>query len=225
MCVFVCVRVCVAVWPCGRVAVWLWLRASQANAIWEANLMAGWVKPAPSAPQPTIEKWIRTKYQWKGFLGPQSDTVAVLSERLFASVEAGDVDSVYRYLAYGADVGWQAPEVPPPDDGAPPARPGGSALHRAAELGNVRVCVCVSVYVSVCDAPLTPPHRVSCGRVVTRRRWWWNCFVNTAPRSRRWTHGSAPRWIERFTPSSIRLWHCWKPSSSEASCSSCITLT
>ena len=223
--------------------------------------MAGWVKPAPSAPQPTIEKWIRTKYQWKGFLGPQSDTVAVLSERLFASVEAGDVDSVYRYLAYGADVGWQAPEVPPPDDGAPPARPGGSALHRAAELGNVRMCVCVCVSVCLCVCMSvclcvcvsvclclsvsvcvcvclclcmcmclfatrhSRHHRVSCGRVVTHRRWWWNCCVNTAPRSRRWTHGSAPRWIERFTPSSIRLWHCWKPSSSEASCSSCITLT
>ena len=160
MCVFVCVRVCVAVWPCGRVAVWLWLRASQANAIWEANLMAGWVKPAPSAPQPTIEKWIRTKYQWKGFLGPQSDTVAVLSERLFASVEAGDIDSVYRYLAYGADVGWQAPEVPPPDDGAPPARPGGSALHRAAELGNVRVCVCLCVCVCLRRATHATTSRV-----------------------------------------------------------------
>lgn len=28
--------------------------------------MPGWVKPASTAPQPTIEKWIRTKYQWKG---------------------------------------------------------------------------------------------------------------------------------------------------------------
>ena len=160
MCVCLCVCVCVAVWLCGCVAVWLWLRASQANAIWEANLMAGWVKPAPSAPQPTIEKWIRTKYQWKGFLGPQSDTVAVLSERLFASVEAGDIDSVYRYLAYGADVGWQAPEVPPPDDGAPPARPGGSALHRAAELGNVRVCVCLCVCVCLRRATHATTSRV-----------------------------------------------------------------
>ena len=39
---------------------------AQANAIWEANVMQGWVKPASTAPQPTIEKWIRTKYQWKG---------------------------------------------------------------------------------------------------------------------------------------------------------------
>lgn len=38
------------------------------NNIYEANIPAGWCKPLPNNDRESKEKWIKSKYVWKGFI-------------------------------------------------------------------------------------------------------------------------------------------------------------
>ena len=47
----------------------------RANALWEhaVDQMEGWAKPGPDAPLEEKERWIQTKYRWRGFLPVEKD--------------------------------------------------------------------------------------------------------------------------------------------------------
>ena len=47
------------------------------NEIYEAHIPPGWVKPLPSSDRETKEKWIKSKYVWKGFISLDSQSHGV----------------------------------------------------------------------------------------------------------------------------------------------------
>eukprot|EP00546_Thalassionema_frauenfeldii_P008526 CAMPEP_0178924946 /NCGR_PEP_ID=MMETSP0786-20121207/17616_1 /TAXON_ID=186022 /ORGANISM="Thalassionema frauenfeldii, Strain CCMP 1798" /LENGTH=779 /DNA_ID=CAMNT_0020599727 /DNA_START=304 /DNA_END=2640 /DNA_ORIENTATION=+ len=88
------------------------------NRIWESGvgLQQGWTKPVDSASRQDKENWIKSKYQWKGFLNDKlkdaSDEERKLhySKILFEAARNADVLGVAEALAYGGALDWKNPE-------------------------------------------------------------------------------------------------------------------
>ena len=92
---------------------------ARVNPIWEGNVsqQRGWTKPTPGADRKTRDEWIRSKYQWKGFLTVVESDGATEDERkvkytqdLYKAVEKADILGVAEALAHGADVDFKDPE-------------------------------------------------------------------------------------------------------------------
>jgi len=108
---------------------------TMANSIWEAGLSSqkGWEKPTIASPRSTKETYIKSKYQWKGFLEynaedgqDQEDREAKFSVDLFRAAGRGDLHRVAELLAKGGSVEWKNP-----DDGHK------TALHACAVGGGL----------------------------------------------------------------------------------------
>lgn len=84
------------------------------NPIWEAGLknQRGWKKPTESDSRNVKEDWIKSKYQWKGFLEVDSSrNEAERMERfnceLYEAAGQGNVLGVANALAHGGCVEWK----------------------------------------------------------------------------------------------------------------------
>lgn len=89
------------------------------NPIWEAGLESqrGWTKPTGDDDRKTKEDWIKSKYQWKGFLEVDSSDERDHDERkeqsnrdLYAAAGVGNLMGVAEALAHGGSVDWKNPE-------------------------------------------------------------------------------------------------------------------
>ena len=124
-----------------------------ANTAWEATAQDGWVKPTPGEPRESRERYIRAKYQWRGFVSdvgqelvgaeaegmpegdapvPQRDEAAIaagLGTRLHAAAAAGDTCGVLWCVAHKVEIDWRS--LPPE---------GRTALHHAAAGNHLTVC-------------------------------------------------------------------------------------
>jgi hypothetical protein len=112
---------------------------ARANTIWEAGigLQQGWTKPEGDGGRQLKENWIKSKYQWKGFLedcvkSKSSEEKALrYSMDLFEAARNANFLGVAEALAYGGDVHWKHPDEEgktalhvcalsrPPTDGTP----------------------------------------------------------------------------------------------------------
>ena len=87
----------------------------KANKIWEAGLshQKGWKKPTAEDSRATKENWIKSKYEWRGFIeysdadGDDKEREERFSRDLFAAARRGDVESAAEAIAKGANVQWQ----------------------------------------------------------------------------------------------------------------------
>lgn len=103
------------------------------NFTWEYHLPQGWDKPSFKSEHKDLEKWIRAKYEWRGFVpqhtedelldklglvwtqrghqeGGSDKEVSfhdVCSFALFMCAGAGSIDNVQLCLALKADVNWK----------------------------------------------------------------------------------------------------------------------
>ena len=100
----------------GESKLLLALGNNMANSIWEAgiSLQKGWEKPTVDTPRSTKESFIKSKYQWKGFLEyksedgrNQKDRDAKFSVDLFRAAGQGDLYKVAEALAKGGCVEWK----------------------------------------------------------------------------------------------------------------------
>jgi len=91
----------------------------RANRVWEAGLhhQKGWTKPPGGAPRKTKEEWIKSKYQWKGFLEyhaedgrEQEDREVKFSNDLYEGARCGDLAMIQEALAKGGSVNWKNEE-------------------------------------------------------------------------------------------------------------------
>lgn len=67
------------------------------NAVWEGSTQEGWQRPGPKAPREERERFIRAKYEWKGFVNVPS-----LSRSIARRAKGGD-PSGGSGLEYGAE--------------------------------------------------------------------------------------------------------------------------
>uniref|UniRef100_A0A7S4HYM5 Arf-GAP domain-containing protein n=1 Tax=Odontella aurita TaxID=265563 RepID=A0A7S4HYM5_9STRA len=88
----------------------------RANVLWEAALSSqkGWKKPTPGDSRSAKETWIKSKYQWKGFLEyrkedgrEQDDRQATFSVNLYDCASRGDAVGAAEALAKGGRVDWK----------------------------------------------------------------------------------------------------------------------
>lgn len=86
------------------------------NAIWEAGLrhQKGWEKPKEADSRKAKEDWIRSKYQWRGFIDHrdsdgknQEEREEKWSRNLYDAARHGDLIAVAEALAHGGNVDWQ----------------------------------------------------------------------------------------------------------------------
>mmetsp|Transcript_19587 Transcript_19587/g.53930 ORF Transcript_19587/g.53930 Transcript_19587/m.53930 type:complete len:840 (+) Transcript_19587:227-2746(+) len=100
------------------------------NPIWEGNVaqQKGWSKPQEDAERKERDEWIRSKYQWKGFLKVEESDGSTEEERvqkytndLLHAAKRADIVAMARALSHGANVDHKYP-----DDG------GRTALHVCA---------------------------------------------------------------------------------------------
>jgi len=100
------------------------------NPIWEAGLenQRGWTKPTGDDSRKAKEDWIKSKYQWKGFLEVDSSDGRGHDERLeqvnrdlYDAACKGNLMGVAEALAHGGSVDWKNP-----------AEGGKTALHACA---------------------------------------------------------------------------------------------
>eukprot|EP00547_Thalassionema_nitzschioides_P006881 CAMPEP_0194199544 /NCGR_PEP_ID=MMETSP0156-20130528/523_1 /TAXON_ID=33649 /ORGANISM="Thalassionema nitzschioides, Strain L26-B" /LENGTH=834 /DNA_ID=CAMNT_0038924459 /DNA_START=118 /DNA_END=2622 /DNA_ORIENTATION=+ len=88
------------------------------NRILEAGLglQQGWTKPINGSSRQDKENWIKSKYQWKGFLNDKLPDINVAEKKihyskvLFEAARNADVLGVAEALAYGGAVDWKNPE-------------------------------------------------------------------------------------------------------------------
>ena len=109
---------------------------SVSNRIWEHTVQEGWSKPTASDDRATKEQWIRSKYQWRGFVnfseGSSAEEQAQAAERdLRQAAAAGDVPAALEAIAHGASVNFVDL-----DEG----KDGRTALHLAAAGGHEQMC-------------------------------------------------------------------------------------
>jgi len=91
---------------------------NRVNPIWEAgvDLQIGWTKPARDSSRQEKENWIKSKYQWKGFLMDQfkdmtpGEKRVYYSKVMFEAARNADLLGVAEALAYGGAVDWKNPE-------------------------------------------------------------------------------------------------------------------
>lgn len=86
------------------------------NPIWEAGLESqrGWKKPTVDDSRKAKEEWIKSKYQWKGFLEVDSEDERGHDEReeqvnleLYEAASTGNLMGVAEALAHGGSVDWK----------------------------------------------------------------------------------------------------------------------
>lgn len=86
-----------------------------ANSIWEAGVATqkGWNKPKSADSRKTKEDWIKSKYQWKGFLeykeeyGRGAERERRFNEGLYQAAKDNDVCGVAEAIAKGGSVDWK----------------------------------------------------------------------------------------------------------------------
>uniref|UniRef100_A0A7S1GLL6 Arf-GAP domain-containing protein n=1 Tax=Cyclophora tenuis TaxID=216820 RepID=A0A7S1GLL6_CYCTE len=81
-----------------------------ANHIWESGLelQQGWTKPTPDASRQLKENWIKSKYQWKGFLEDRSSNNTFdPNTALYREAGRGHLRGVAEALAYGGSVDYR----------------------------------------------------------------------------------------------------------------------
>eukprot|EP01138_Halocafeteria_seosinensis_P002618 gb/GECG01002677.1/.p1 GENE.gb/GECG01002677.1/~~gb/GECG01002677.1/.p1 ORF type:complete len:1070 (+),score=145.54 gb/GECG01002677.1/:1-3210(+) len=124
-------------WELSSVSVLQNLGNDLSNFVWECQIPYGWEKPTHKSEHKELEKWIRAKYEWKGFL-PQytakellnklelsyeTDTLTTSENESAASSESsfaetcssvlfmcaafGRIELVQLCMALGADVNWK----------------------------------------------------------------------------------------------------------------------
>jgi len=87
----------------------------KANKIWEAGLshQKGWKRPTPEDSRAVKENWIKSKYEWRGFIeysdadGNDKEREEKFSRDLYAAARRGDVEAAAEAIAKGANVQWQ----------------------------------------------------------------------------------------------------------------------
>jgi Arf-GAP with coiled-coil, ANK repeat and PH domain-containing protein len=87
------------------------------NSIWEAGVgqQQGWTKPVQGDSRQLKDNWIKSKYQWKGFLdereSSESETqekrVLKYSRMLYEAAAKADVMGIAKCMAYGGKVDWK----------------------------------------------------------------------------------------------------------------------
>lgn len=86
------------------------------NPIWEAGLESqrGWKKPTVDDSRKAKEEWIKSKYQWKGFLEVDSsderdhdDRMEQVNRELYEAASIGNLMGVAEALAHGGSVDWK----------------------------------------------------------------------------------------------------------------------
>jgi hypothetical protein len=90
----------------------------KANKIWEAGLahQSGWKRPTAEDSRATKENWIKSKYQWKGFIeyddkdGDEKAREEKFSQELYEAARQGDVVKAALAVAKGANPSWKNPE-------------------------------------------------------------------------------------------------------------------
>ena len=90
----------------------------KANKIWEAGLahQSGWKRPTAEDSRATKENWIKSKYQWKGFIeyddkdGDEKAREEKFSQELYEAARRGDVEKAALAIAKGAYPNWKNPE-------------------------------------------------------------------------------------------------------------------
>ena len=103
----------------GEARLLLALGNDKVNPIWEGNVaqQRGWTKPTCNANRKERDEWIRSKYQWKGFLVvPESDSVTEEEERilkynqeLIKAAQNANLVAIVHALSHGANVDWKDP--------------------------------------------------------------------------------------------------------------------
>lgn len=87
-----------------------------ANRVWEAGLahQRGWKKPNPEDSRAVKENWIKSKYQWRGFIvydddegGNEEDREEKFSMDLYDAAGEGNLEKCYQAIARGASVQWK----------------------------------------------------------------------------------------------------------------------
>jgi len=90
-----------------------------ANSVWEGGThnQQGWKKPTESDTRKVKEEWIKSKYQWKGFIDFKTEDGQNHEEReakycfdLYDAAKRGDVRAAAEALAKGADVNYINPK-------------------------------------------------------------------------------------------------------------------
>jgi Arf-GAP/coiled-coil/ANK repeat/PH domain-containing protein len=103
----------------GEAKLLLSLGNSRANAIWEGGMgrQQGWSKPEATADRKTREGWIKSKYQWMGFVEINETDGETEDERnqefcreLYRAAGIGDVVAAAHALAHGGNVEWTHPD-------------------------------------------------------------------------------------------------------------------
>ena len=87
----------------------------KANKIWEAGVahQSGWKRPTAEDTRATKENWIKSKYQWKGFIeyndedGDEKAREEKFSPDLYEAARRGDVEKAAEAIAKGAYVSWK----------------------------------------------------------------------------------------------------------------------
>lgn len=98
----------------------------RANAVYEAAVPEGWVKPHPDASREERRKWIEAKYVYRGFVDAAAgSTPEGLSLELCNAAADGNIAAAARALSLGADIDWHDP-----------ARQQRTSLHLAAAAGH-----------------------------------------------------------------------------------------
>lgn len=84
------------------------------NPIWEAGLKSqrGWKKPTENDSRNVKEDWIKSKYQWKGFLEVDSsrneaERIERFNCELYDAAGQGNLMGVVEALAHGGSVEWK----------------------------------------------------------------------------------------------------------------------
>ncbi|KAF0697678.1 Aste57867_11649 [Aphanomyces stellatus] len=99
-----------------------------ANGIWEAAIAPGWTKPTAASPRADKERWIKAKYEFRGF----SEHTPLKEDAIFAdflaAATAGRVAALVWAVAHGVDVA------------RADAATKQTALHLAAAGGHTLAC-------------------------------------------------------------------------------------
>ena len=95
-----------------------------ANAVYEADLhvMSGWARPSQHATVEELKRYIRAKYEHRGFVDQVDRTV--LLEKLIAASGTNDIGAMLYCVAHGVDMNVAGKD-------------GGTALHIACAKNHV----------------------------------------------------------------------------------------
>ena len=83
----------------------------RSNQVWEHTLQAGWNKPTSADPRHMKEQWIRSKYQWRGFVEFKAGRTADEREaevglQLYEAAGEGNIGAALQAIAVGAKLNW-----------------------------------------------------------------------------------------------------------------------